>query len=136
MTIRPATPADIDQITAWGAQFHAASGMAAPYDPQATRVFVARLIDSPQAVVLVHEHGMIAGALSPAYCAPDWVIAVELFWWAERRGLSLLRAFENWARDNGAAEVRMTTLHDLPSAAQIMARTGYAAAEISHSKVI
>jgi hypothetical protein len=134
--IRPATLDDLDQITAWGALFHAASGMSAPYDPEATRDFVAKLIEAPHATVLMHDHGMIAGVLSPAYCAPEWVIAVELFWWAEKRGLSLLRAFENWARDAGAAEVRMTTLSDLPSAAEIMARTGYVAAETSYSKVI
>jgi GNAT superfamily N-acetyltransferase len=134
--IRPATLADLDQITAWGALFHASSGMAAPYDPEATRDFVAKLIEAPQATVLMHDHGMIAGVLSPAYCAPEWVIAVELFWWAERDGQSLLRAFEKWARDEGTNEIRMTTLAANPRVGSIMARAGYAAAETSYSKVI
>ena len=134
--IRRATAADLDRLTEWGARFHAASGMAAPYDAQATRGFVAGLIDSPQAVVLVHDAGMIGGVLSPAYCAPGWLIAVELFWWAERDGMALLRAFEAWAQDAGADEIRMTTLAALPRAAKLMARGGYAPAETSYSKVI
>ena len=134
--IRPATLADLDQIAAWGADFHAASGMLAPFDAEATREFVAKLIEAPQAVVLMHEHGMIGGLLSPAYCAPSWVIAVELFWWAERDGRALLRAFEKWAGDAGASEVRMTTLAAQPRAAGILKHAGYDPAETSHAKVI
>jgi GNAT superfamily N-acetyltransferase len=134
--IRPATLADLDQITAWGAEFHAASGMLAPFDAEATRVFVARLIEASGAVVLMHERGMIGGLLSPAYCAPQWVIAVELFWWAESGGMALLRAFEAWAKENGASEVRMTTLAALPRAEGVLKRAGYSPAELSHAKVI
>ena len=83
------------------------------------------------------EKGFIFGALAPAYCNRNWLIAIELAWWAEDgKGLSLLAAFEGWARDCGAKEVRMTTLHVNPGPEKILARRGYERAEISHRKVI
>jgi hypothetical protein len=61
----------------------------------------------------------------------------ELAWWAEdRAGLRLLSAFERWAADMGASEVRMTTICGLTAAETILARKGYAPREISHAKVI
>ena len=134
--IRPATLADIHRLVGWAQKFHAISGMAAPFDAEAVPGMLARMIESQDAVVLTSEHGAIGGVLIPAYCAPSWIIAVELFWWAEKDGLRLLRAFEEWAAQKGAQEVRMTSLSAQPRATEILSRRGYAAAEISHSKVI
>lgn len=136
MTIRPARLEDIPAIVAMGAQFHARWGHAMGYDPDAVTALITGLINSDQGAAFLTDSGMIGGALSPAYCDPEWVMAVELFWWAERDGLALLRAFEEWAAASGAKEVRMTTLAALPRAASIMQRRGYVASEISHSKVI
>ena len=119
-----------------GRKFHGMSGQAAPFDPEAFGAFLGQMIDSPSAIVFVGQAGMIGGALSPAYCAPQWLIAVEFFWWAERCGLGLLRAFEKWAQVRGAHEIRMTSLAENPRAAAILSRRGYAASEISHAKVM
>lgn len=120
-----------------GRKFHEASGQPCPFDPDGLAEFVSGMIDSPQAAIFLTEAGMIGGVLAPAYCSPGWSMAVELFWWSEdRQGLRLLRAFEEWAHESGAQEVRMTTLHSLPSAARILSRRGYGATEISYSKVI
>ena len=134
--IRRATVDDIPALVAMGQKFHAMSGQACPFDPDASAAFLAQLAASDQAVILTTGAGAIGGVLMPAYCAPSWVMAVELFWWAERDGLHLLRAFEDWARESGAQEVRMTSLAAYPRAAEILGRRGYAPSEISHAKVI
>lgn len=133
---REATAADIPLLIAWGREFHRMGGLRCKYRPEAVADMLAGLIASDTGVVLMHDHGMIGGALVPAYCDPEWLHAVELFWWASRDGKALLRDFEGWAKAMGAQEVRMTSLHDLPAADTILKRKGYAPNEISYSKVI
>lgn len=83
------------------------------------------------------ERGFIAGMIVPTLCDPNWKMAVELAWWAEDgSGQRLLRDFEKWAADNGASEVRMTTLANLPAAEKIMKRRGYAPTETSWTKEV
>jgi len=132
--IRPATPDDLPAIVAMGRKFHAASGMPMAYDAPTVERFAAGLIAGGG--FFVGDAGMIGGALVPAYCDPSWLMAVELAWWAERDGMALLRAFEDWARESGAREVRMTSLAALPRADVLLRRKGYAATEISYQKVI
>lgn len=135
--IRPATHADLEMLAAFGAAQHAMSGVAAPFDRGAFSDFAGFLIDSDTATVLVSQRGMIGGVLFPAYCAADWRMAVELFWWAEDgQGLRLLSGFEQWAREHGAREVRMTTLASHERAALALQRRGYVPTETSHARVI
>ena len=132
---RPAVKADIPHLVAMGRRFHAASNQHCGYDEGAIAALLSGLIDN--GFVQVTEGGVIGGVLNPSYCDPSWVMAVELFWWAEdRRGLRLLSDFENWAKESGAQEVRMTTLANLKSAETILGRRGYAPSEVSHTKVI
>lgn len=131
--IRQATVGDIPQLLAWGAKFHAQGASGPAYDRRAVSDLLARMT-SGGGVVLMHDDGMIGGVLAPAYCDPAWIMAVELFWWADRDGMALLRAFEDWARENGAAEVRMTTLAKLPRADALLRRKGYAPIEISYTR--
>ena len=133
--IRPADRADIARLLEWGARFHAASGVPCRFDTDAMAVVLAKLIEAGQPV-LMHDHGVIGGVLTPAYCDPAWLIAVEMFWWADRDGLPLLRAFEDEAARRGAQEIRMTSLASLPRADAVLRRKGYAPTEISYSKVI
>lgn len=127
---------DLPRIVKYGQAFHDASGQPFPYDPVASGAFALGLVKSPDGVVIMGDHGMIGGAIVSAYCAPEWRMAVELFWWAEKGGLGLLRAFEEWAAENGASEVRMTSLASLPRADALLRRKGYGAAEISYRKVL
>lgn len=134
---REATATDLPHIVAMGRKFHAASGMPMAFDAEAFGGFVNNMLASDTCCFFVTDGGMICGALSPAYCNPAWVMAVELMWWAEDgQGLGLLSAFEDWARDRGASEVRMTSLHALKPAERILSRRGYAPIELSHTKVI
>lgn len=124
-------------MVSMGRKFHNAAGVVAPYSEDATAQTLQALIDSPDGVLLVSDGGMIGGATMSAYCSDDWKIAVEMFWWCEdKQGLKLLRGFEEWAREQGANEVRMTTIHSLEGAARILGRKGYAPREVSHGKVI
>lgn len=135
--IREATYADLNRLIVMGEKFHQKSDMVAPFRDEDTANFLIGLIDSPQGVVLVSDEGMIGGQLVPAYCAHDWTMAVELFWWAEDgNGRQLLNAFEEWAQASGADEVRMTTLPHLVAAEKIMNRRGYDAKEISYSRLV
>lgn len=132
--MRKATAADIPRLIEMGRKFHAQSQLPFGFDPVAVENLLTAL--AINGAVIVSDHGAIGGVLNPAYCDPRWIMAVELFWWAEKDGLSLLRAFEEWAAEMGANEVRMTSLASLPRADAILRRKGYAATEISYSKVI
>lgn len=134
--MRAATAEDIPRLVEMGRKFHAASGMPFDYDGNAIAALLDQLIASDAGTVICSDAGVIGGMLSPAYCDPKWMMAVELFWWAERDGLALLRAFEEWAARVGAQEVRMTSLASLPRADAILRRKGYAPTEISYQKVI
>ena len=134
--IREATLNDIEQLEPMGRKFHSASGQPHAFNAAASAEFVSRMIESPDAVVFMTDDGFVGGQLVPAYCDPDWIMAVELFWWASGSGLKLLKAFEDWAIYKNANEVRMTSLITLKRAEKILNRKGYHAAEISYTRVI
>lgn len=134
--IRHAVGADLPRLMVWARAFHEASGLPCGFDEDATRAFLLRMMGNDDAAVLIGENGAIGGVLAPHYCDPNWKAAIELFWWSERGGLALLRAFEDWARGVGAAEVRMTSLASLPRADGVLRHKGYQPTEISYSKVM
>ncbi len=136
MSIRAATIDDLGRVVEMGAKFHAMSESRFGYDEDAASSFAKGLIEGDAGAVFLSDHGVIGGALTPAYCCPAWVFAVELFWWAEKDGLALLRRFEEWAKEMGANEVRMTSLASLPRADAVLRRKGYEQMEISYSKVV
>lgn len=118
-----------------GRRFHAASGVPCGFDEDAFTAIMGRCND--QGGLFVTDKGFMAGLLTPSLICPGWVMAVELAWWSEdRKGIRLLHMFEEWARGNGANEIRMTTLSALPKAGAIMERVGYSSTEVSWSKVI
>lgn len=134
--MRPATPEDIPALLEMGRAFHAESGMPFSFDQDAVSGMLATMIEADGATVLMTDRGGIGGVLQPAYCDPKWTYAVELFWWARGDGLALLRAFERWAQQAGANEVRMTSLAALPRADRLIRRVGYEPAEVSYSKAV
>ena len=120
----------------WARSFHRQSGSLVPFDDGAAMALLAALINGNGSTVILGGRGFIGGTIAPAYFNHDWKMAVELFWWAEGGGLELLRAFESWAMENGANEVRMTSLADLPRADDLLCRKGYKPTEISYQKVM
>lgn len=129
-----ATPDDMPRLLEMMRAFHERAGLPFGFDEDAVAAFLCGLMDG--GVVIMTPHGMIGGLVTSPYCDPKWKIAVELFWWADRGGMALLRAFEKWAKDAGVNEMRMTSLESLPRASAILWCKGYVATEISYSKVI
>jgi hypothetical protein len=98
-------------------------------------------------VIIVSEQadgsltGLLAGCLTPLWIAPHKHVAVELAWWMQpehRRGMTaarMVRAFEHWAEEHGAAHVAMSSipsLGDRPS--KLIELLGYRAIEQAHIK--
>lgn len=116
-----------------GRRFHSATGHPSEFSAQAFEAALDQI--EAQGGLFTSERGMIGGLIAPMWCAPDWTAAVELFWWAEDgQGLRLLRRFEQWARDMGAREIRMTTLAAMPAAERAL--RGYERTETSWTRVI
>lgn len=129
-----ATHDDLPDLVGKMRDFHAAANQPFGFDPAATRTFLGNIIDN--GVIFQNDSGMIGGIIAPSYCDPEWHMAVELFWWSEKGGLSLLAAFEQWASENGANECRMTSLASLERAGRLLNLKGYTPAEISYRRVI
>lgn len=126
--IRTAVEADIPRIIDMVARLTAAVD-----GPQAvcrimTGQTLADLIARDDGAVWVSGRGFIAGCIIRTIINPA-PVAVELGWYAEdRSGLRLLRAFEDWARAQGAALIKMSCAGG--AAQKILERAGYRVAEI------
>ena len=135
--IRRATLSDLPRIIEMGAQHHAEAGNPGAFDREAAANYVGAFLRNGTGVVFLSERGQIGGLLAPMYCAPSYLMAVELFWFAQDgMGGKLLRAFEEWAAENGADCVVMSSVvqHDGDRVASILARKGYEAREMSFRK--
>lgn len=137
--IRKATAGDLPFLTGMLKSVHKAAGNLGGFDPEAAGDYITRLIADEASVVLRSDAGMIAGSLIPSWADPDWIIGVELIWWAEdRQWTPLGKAFEHWARDRGAGEIRMISKLG-PRSAGINRNfriSGYEPREIFYRKVM
>lgn len=137
--IRAATIADVELVAELGHKFINASD-APPATLDECRTFVAALIPHPQGGVFVSERGVIAGTVGPLYYRPDFLQAIELFWWAEDgHGKALLNAFEHWAIETmNVNEIYMSTLEGFtpPAIDVLLLRRGYAASNKTFRKVV
>jgi len=135
--IRRATAADLPRIVEIGRRHHEAAGNAGDYDPDAAASFAASLISG--GVVFLSDDGMLGGMIAPSYSAPSHRMAVEMFWSAEDgQGLALLRAFEAWAEEQDADEVRLSAVvgHRGEAVGRLLRRKGYAPVETSYGKAV
>lgn len=120
--IRPAAEADIPRIVDWVEQLVEAVGGPQRVDRIKTGQTVAGLIASPDGFVAVSDHGFIAACLSQTIISTD-PVAIECGWFATRDGLTLLRAFEDWADAKGATLKVMSCKGGAAKA--ILTRQGY-----------
>ena len=110
MTVREATPEDFDAILKIGQRFHAFSPWRdRPFDADATRDMLNRMMASDDAVLLWNGTGILGGIVAPIYFGGG-LVAQELFWFADANGRELLNTFEAWAKAKGAAGVLMISL--------------------------
>jgi hypothetical protein len=133
MSVRPATEADLPRLMGYAEAFllyHPVTKRF-PRDLGAVEAMLRKLMTSDEGVLLTHDDGVIGGVLTPLWCAPSALIASELFWWAERDGRSLMKAFEAWAQDKGADLVQMLMIMGRRDVSAVYDRSGYAPVELS-----
>ena len=137
--VREATQEDIDQVLEYSTKFLQAFKCPVNLDKHATRVWLERLIASPNGVVLMTERGAFGAIAQPKYYDPKDTAAIELFMYAEDgRGLEQIKAFEGWARKQGAST---TVLANFPTKrAQTLEalyrRRGYRLMETAYARPI
>jgi hypothetical protein len=138
--IREAVLADIPRLVEMGRQFFDASGMArfTKFDLADASKFLRSMIESESAAIFVHDEGAIGGVLTPWYSCSASLNAAEMFWWAKKNGLPLLRSFEQWAKVKGAHCVTVSSLEALEAArvGRVYARMGYEPTERTYVKVL
>lgn len=130
-TIRKASLDDLDQLILWGARFHAASNwVLVPFVESAFRQTLISIMDRQDAVLLMHDHGMVSAFLGPLWFSDRHIIAQEIFWYAEKDGGQLLNAVKEWARENGAIYFLTSGLKDDSGRIQrLYEKKGYELAE-------
>lgn len=107
---KPATIEDIPAIVELGKKFHDLSPWRdRPFDADQTAEFLAGMIENPNACLFWNGEGMIGGVIAPIYFGGG-LVAQELFWFAEKGGMSLLDTFEEWAHNAGASGLIMVSL--------------------------
>lgn len=147
MAIRHATAADLTPLVALGSRFFEASPFAtiAAFDAAAVRALVEQAMAGGVVLVATDDDGAVVGGImgtiTGPWFAPTVPCAVEVAWWVDEHargmvGIRLYRAFEAWAREQGARAVVMSDLvtgGEAP-AGVLYNRLGYTLAERSHIK--
>ena len=135
--IREAVTEDIPEIVEMLARLSVASGSLGKFDKKAARAAVIRQIKDQDRALFRSGKGLIGGFIVIPWNSPDWLMAFEMWWWAEdKQWMPLLRKLEQWARQQGAGEVRIFTKLG-PQSKRINAvfrRSGYAPREICYRK--
>ena len=135
--IREATTEDIPEIMALLAHLMMSSGALGKFDEDAARAGAINIIEGEDSVMFRSRRGLIAGFTMSAWHSPGWLMAVEMWWWAEdKQWIPLLRAFEKWARDRGADEIRIsaTAGPENNQIQRIFSRVGFEPSEICYRK--
>lgn len=113
--VRFARASDVDSIIKIARKFHSVSGWNnyISFDEESLRDSLENMLDSEDACVLVDGNGgVLVGMIYPQYFNKSALVAQEVFWWAEKNGMRLFKAFEGWAEDNGADVIMMAALED------------------------
>jgi hypothetical protein len=136
--IRQATIEDVETVMDWGRKFHAYSpwGKRVPIAEDDWRQTVENLLASEDGAVFIGEHGFCGGLMVPLYFNYGFRIAQELFWYANKDGTALRKAFEAWAADQGASAIGMSCIADDREKAvrRLFRGAGYAATETALMK--
>lgn len=149
MAVRPATAKDVPALVAYGEAFAPLSKLSThvTYDAASVTETLTALVESPAGIVLVADTGTqvvgaIVGILTPLYYNKAVLLAQETAWYVDpkardgRAGLMLLWAFEDYARQAGAALITMSALGPQDAAARIFEKAGYDLAELAYVKKV
>lgn len=119
--IREATASDILTIVDMVEALRLAVGGPVAVDRPWTARTLAALLESPDGSVWVSGGGFLAASIQRSIISPV-PMAVEHGWWAsDGSGLRLLRIYEAWAKDKGAALITLSTGPNGPD----LTRLGY-----------
>lgn len=129
--IRQATSDDIPMLMTIAVEFWKLSPFSefVPLDDIAVCEVIQKTIDGGSC--FVGDHGVIMGVMLPHWANPSFQIALELAWYGAGEGDALLAAFENWAKEQGAIGVQMSTVgadYDDKIEAKLI-KSGYKVAE-------
>ena len=144
MTTRLATVDDVPGIVAAGQRFIRGSvyQRLIGENPAQLGSFATWLIEHPDGAAWVLEHeGVVRGMLgATAFTHPmdGTMTAAEMCWWVDPEvrghGLTLLRAFEAWARERGARKTIMVA--PTPEVERLYERLHYAKVETSYERML
>lgn len=129
MTPWVATEADIPSLIEIGRKFHAMSPHkpVGPFDAEAVGRVLAMLIGHPDGLVMTNGIGVIGGMIAPVYFSPQVKMMEEHFFWAQKGGFDMLKAFEMQVLAIGVTVILMSTLENSKVNAmdRVMKRSGY-----------
>ena len=110
LKVREATYADLPRLVQLGHQFwkHSPYEGIADFNEESLLSYGAALIEEDRSVIFTNGRGMIGGTLMPLYFGQT-LVAQEIFWYAQEGGKELLDAFEQWAKDQGASQVAVSS---------------------------
>lgn len=145
--LRPLTTDDMPQLLDLACEMHQAGVYAAyPMDTARVEYILTHLISVPEAFTMGYEiNGELVGAFVGEVVQDLWIdvqIGVDHAFYVRahdrgsRAGVMLLRAFEQWAIENGADVLRPVVYAgiDNPAVERLLARMGYESAGTVHKK--
>ena len=145
MIIRKATHDDIFDLLVLARGFSKEAPAMHKWDKDKTEAMLKMCIDGTATTILVMETegevvGGIVGVIQPLFMSHT-IVAAELAWFVapSRRGkgaLKLLRAFEGWAKDNGADYITMADIRGIADLSKLYERQGYELSEAAYSKKV
>lgn len=131
--VRAATRADRFALVRMARDFHDAASLPFPFDAAHAERTALAMMERGGVFVRDDLRGMIGGDVAAHPFWPVRVATVAL-WWVDPscrgRGLALLRAFEDWARGQGAEAVFVRAIRD--DAGPLFRRLGYAPADSAY----
>ena len=103
---------------------------------EASAATLAMMIESPNMLLLVEEHGVI-GVILFKHPFSGELVASETFWWVDPEhrgaGIRLMREAERWARERGAVKMQMGEPAG-SAMARFYERVGYAPIESTYQR--
>lgn len=138
MTVRVATISDHEIVYKFSYKFIETTPYKDLFNDVTLYDLTLETIQDPNSVVLLYEDkGMIAGRVVPFLFGPQ-LVAAEIGWWVEPEhrksgtGKVLIKAFEDWAEDQGCEIVIMASLSE--ELEKFYEKTGYKIVERMYMK--
>lgn len=145
MIIRKAKHDDIFDLLVLARGFSKEAPAMHKWDKDKTEHVLKTCIDSDITTILVMELegevvGGIVGVIQPLFMSQT-IVASELAWFVDpaHRGkgaIKLVKAFEGWAKENGADYVTMADIRGIADLSKLYERMGYELTEAAYSKKV